>query len=386
MKYFPLVWAALWRKRPRTILTMLSIIACFLLFGLGKGFTQAFNAGVEVAGADRLVTVSKYSLTQILPYAFLQQIKGVKGVKAVTFASWFGGVYQDEKNFFAQFPVEAKSYLEMYPEIQMPQEQKQKFLDTRSGAIVARTLADRFHWKIGDKIPIQATIWPAKDGNNTWTFDLVGIFDNPDPAVRGQIEMMLFNHEYFEENKQFAKGMVGWYIEQSDNPSNNATIAHSIDDLFRNSPNPVRTDSEKACNQSFIKQMGDIGFLVNSILSAVFFMLLFITGNTMMQSVRERIPELAVLKTIGFSGRAVLALVLAEAIALCLIAGIAGLMLASGILPGIAAHVPGFAGMEMRSSAWVIGIGLTLVLALIVGLPPALRAMRLDIVNALGGH
>lgn len=385
MKFFPLIWAALWRKRPRTIFTMLSIVVAFLLFGLLKGFTQAFNTPSEFGGADRLVTISKYSLTQILPYSFLQEIRSIEGVKAVSYATWFGGVYKEEKNFFAQFPVDPRSYLEMYPEMQMPEEQKQAFANTRTGAIIAKNLADRYGFKIGDKIPIKATIWPATFGN-VWTFDLVGIFDNPDPAVRTQIEAMLFQHEYFDEARAFAKGTVGWYMVRSNSAANNAAIALAVDARFKNSPNPTRTDTEKAFNQSFVKQIGDIGLIVTSILGAVFFTLLFLTGNTMMQSVRERIPELAVLKTLGYTDNTVLALVLAEAVALCLLAALLGLGLSSSLLPLMADKIPGFGGMKLLPEAWALGLVLSLCLAVVVGLPPALRARRLSIVDALAGR
>lgn len=385
MKFLPLVWAALLRRKPRTILTMLSVAVAFLLYGLLQAFATALNAGVEVAGADRLVTVGRYHFTEILPYSFYQQIKTVPGVKNVTHATWFDGVYISERNFFPRMPVDPESYLALYPEIILPEDQKKAWLNTRTGVIVARALADRYGWKLGDKIPIQATIWPAKDGN-TWTFDLAGIFDNPDPATRSQIEMMLIRHDFFDEARAFAQGMVGWYVVQTEDPAQNLTVAKAIDALFLNSPNPTRTDTEKAFNQSFIKQLGDIGLIVKSILGAVFFTLLFLTGNTMMQSVRERTPELAVLKTIGFSDRAVLALVFAESLALCVLAAVLGLALAQFLMPGIAAKIPGFAGMELRAPALLMGIALSAALALVVGGLPALRAMRLQIVDALAGR
>lgn len=385
MKYLPLIWAALARRKPRTVYTMLSVAVAFLLYGLLQAFSTALNAGVEVAGADRLVTVGRYHFTEILPVSFYQQIKSVPGVKGATHATWFDGIYQSERNFFAKMPVDPQPYLDLYPEIILPPEQKQAWLNTRTGVIVAKALADRFGWKLGDKIPIQATIWPAKDGDN-WTFDLVGIFDNPDPATRSQIEMMLIRHDFFDEARAFAHGMVGWYIVQTENPARNAEIGKAIDALFLNSPNPTRTDTEKAFNQSFIKQLGDIGLIVKSILGAVFFTLLFLTGNTLMQSVRERIPELAVLKTIGYSDLRVLMLVLAESLALCVFAAVLGLLLAQILLPGIAAKIPGFAGMELRTNAFVQGVALSGVLALLVGGLPAVRAMRLQIVDALAGR
>ncbi|MCI0749170.1 MAG: ABC transporter permease, partial [Nevskiales bacterium] len=208
MKYFPLIWAALWRSKPRTILTMLSIVVAFLLYGLLQSVLQAFNAGANLAGADRLITTGKYSLTQLNPIGYVQQIQAVPGVKRVVFASWFGGIYQDEKNFFGQFPTDPEPYLELYSEILLPQAQKEAFLNTRTGAIVAKILADRYGWKIGDKIPLLSSLWPRADGSTAWEFDLVGVFDTQDPAARSQHEYMLFRHDYFDEARQYSKGLV----------------------------------------------------------------------------------------------------------------------------------------------------------------------------------
>ena len=387
MKYFPLLWAALWRRKPRTIYTGLSIAVAFMLFGLLQAFNTAINSGSERSGADRLVTTGKYSLTQVLPYSYYQQIQNIDGVSRVTHASWFGGVYQTERNFFAQFPVDVDTYLDIYPEIVLPEEQKLALQQTKTGAIVAKSLADRFGWKVGDRVPIQATIWPKADGSNAWEFDLVGIFDARTAAERAQQEMMLFRHDYFDEARKFGKGTVGWFISEVDDPSQLTAVAARIDAMFANSPSPVKTQTEKAFNQAFIKQMGDIGFIISSIMGAVLFTLLMLTGNTMMQSVRDRIPELAVLKTIGFRDGQVLALVLAESAMMCVISAAIGVGLAALVIPVMTPHLPGgFAGMELRPQAWMQALVIASVLAMLVGALPALRAMRLDIVNALAAH
>ncbi|MGB0219074.1 MAG: ABC transporter permease [Sinimarinibacterium flocculans] len=386
MKYLPLIWAALWRRKPRTIFTMLSIVVAFLLYALLSAVNAAFNAGVEIAGADRLITTGRYSLTQVLPFGHLQQVRSVPGVASVAGQSWFGGYYQKESNFFPQFPTQIEPYLEMYPEIVLPEEQKQAMLNTRTGAIVAKTLADRYGFKVGDRVPIIAGIWPLADGSNNWEFDLVGIFDTKNPKERSMYEMLLFHHEYFDEARQFGKGTIGWIVIKTEDPDRNEEIVEAVDDLFANSPNETRTETERAFNQSFVKQMGDIGLIMSSIIGAVFFTLLFLTGNTMMQSVRERIPELAVLKTLGYSDVGVLALVLAESLALCVLAALVGIGLAGLLLPGIAAKLPGFSGLALKPEAFAGALGIAVLLALIVGLPPALRAMRLKIVDALAAH
>jgi putative ABC transport system permease protein len=383
VKYFPLVWAALWRRKPRTILTMLSIVVAFLLYGLLQGVVQAFSAGVDIAGANRLITTGKYSLTQMQPIGHVNQIAATPGVKKVAYQSWFGGIYQTESNFFAQFPTDVEPYLEIYPEVLLPADQKDTFLKTRTGCIVIKALADRFGWKIGDKIPIQSTIWPQKDGSNVWTFDLVGIFDTKDAATRAQHEYLLFHNEYFEQARQFGQGTVGWFISTVEDPSKNAEVARAIDAQFANSPNPTKTDSEKAFNQGFVKQFGNLKLILSGIMSAVIFTLLMLTGNTMMQSVRERTAELAVLKTLGYQDHVVLWLVLAEALLLTCAAAAAGLGLASWLAPSIGAVMPGFSAMALTAGAALSGLLIAGVLAMVVGLPPALRAMRLDIVNAL---
>ena len=386
MKFFHLIWAALWRRKPRTILTMLSIVVAFLLYGLLQSVVQAFNAGVDISGSDRLVTMGKYSLTQLQPYSYVGQIKAIPGVKDVAFASWFGGIYQDEKNFFGQFPTEPESYLNMYPEIQLPADQKAAFIKNRTGAIVCKNLSDRFHWKIGDKIPILSTIWPKADGSKAWEFDLVGIFDAKDAATRAQHEYMLFHHDYFDEARPFAKGMIGWLIVRVNDPARNVEVSRAIDALFANSQYPTKTESEKAFNQGFVKQFGNLELIMACIMGAVIFTLLMLTGNTMMQSVRDRIPELAVLKTIGFSDSGVLWLVLAEAGLLCISAAVLGLGLSIWLAPKLGAAIPGFGGMELTSAALVLGLIVAAILALVVGALPALRAKRLNIVNALAGH
>ena len=385
MKYFPLVWAAVWRRKPRTILTMLSIVVAFLLYGLLQGVVTAFSAGVDIAGQDRLITTGKYSLTQMQPIGYASQIRSVPGVKKVAYQSWFGGIYQEERNFFAQFPSDVEPYLEIYPEVILPADQKETFLKTRTGAIVIKTLADRYGWKIGDKIPIQSTIWPKKDGNNVWEFDLVGIFDTKDAATRAQHEYLLFHHEYFEQARQFGAGTVGWFIETVEDPAKNAEVARAIDALFANSPGPTKTDSEKAFNQGFVKQFGNLKLILAGIMSAVIFTLLMLTGNTMMQSVRERIPELAVLKTLGYQNHQVMWFVLAEAVFMCGVGAAIGLALAAWLAPTIGSSMPGFAAMQVTVGSALAGLVLATALAAVVGLPPALRAMRLDIVNALTG-
>jgi len=386
MKYLPLLLAALLRKKTRTVLTLLSVAAAFTLFGMLDAVRVAFNAPQSVAGIDRLVVASRFSIIQPLPYGYLVRIGKVPGVKAVAYANWFGGVYQDPKNFFANIAVSLPSYLDIYPDIVLPEKQKQAFLTTRTGAVVGESLARRFGWKIGDRIPLQATIFPHRNGGNVWTFDLVGIYRAAQPELRGMEQQLLFRYDYFDEGRQSGQGTVGWYIVKVEDPAGADRVAQSIDHLFANSSDETKTQSEREFQLSFAKQIGDIGLIVTAIMGAVFFTLLLLTGNTMAQAIRERIPELAVLKTIGFTNRAVLLLVLSESVLLLSLGGLAGLLFARLGLPLISAASSGQLDLVMPMQSWLLGLCLMLLIGFIVGLPPALRAMRLRIVDALAGH
>ena len=384
MKYFPLIWATLWRKKTRTVFTLLSIVIAFLLFGVLETIDHAFShPSGGVTGADKLVTTNKYSITLSLPFADAQQIRSVPGVAETTWISWFGGYYQEPKNFVFALPVDTDSYFNLHKgEFVVSDEHMQAYRNTRTGALANSALLKKFGWKIGDKIPLHSTIWTRKDdGSLDWTFDIVGSFSAKDPTQAGaQATTLLFHYELFDEGRSFGKGSVGWFEERVNDASQSAAISSRIDALFANSPNETKTQPANDFAMAFIKQLGDIGFVLRAILGAVFFTLLFLTGNTMMQSVRERIPELAVLKTLGFGDGRVLRLVLAESLLLCVIAAIIGLALSYAMLPIIKIALQ---GVELTPSALIPGIGVAVLLALIVGAAPALRAMRLNIVDAL---
>jgi putative ABC transport system permease protein len=339
-----------------------------------------------VCGADRVVVGSLLSMTLMLPYSLLPQIQSTPGVKKTAYAAWFGGIYQDPKNFFPNFSV-GPDYLDLYPEFTLPADQRKSWEDDRSGAIVGEALARKYGWKVGDTIPLQATIFPTK-GSNDWSFKLRGIFRIDDEARKGQEQMLLFHWNYFDESNDYVKGRVGWYIVQLDNAGLADRVSHAIDSLSANSDHETKTQTEEAFNQGFAKQIGDIGLIVTAIMAAVFFTLLLLTGNTMAQAVRERIPELAVLKTIGFSNRSVMWLLLAESILLVVLGGLIGLGLAPVLMKAAVAGSGGFIQLPSGLPAETIAIGLVLMLAfgVLAGLLPALRGMRLNIVDALAGR
>lgn len=387
MKYLQLVWSAMFRRKTRTVFTLLSVVAAFLLFGLLDSVRSAFaGAAGSVAGVDRLVTVSKISFTLSLPKSLLPLIQDLPGVAKVTYANWFGGIYQDPKNFFPNEAV-ADNFFDLYPEWQLSQAQRKAFHDTRTGAIVGESLAKQFHWKIGDKIPLQATIFPQKSGSNDWTFDLVGMFRLADPKQKAQESALFFNWDYFDEARAFGNGNVGWYVTRVADRNQAQQVADAIDALSANSDHETKTQTEQAFNAAFVSQYGDIGLIVGAIMAAVFFTLILLTGNTMAQAVRERIPELAVLKTIGFSNQSVLGLVLAESLLLIVLGGAIGLVLAGVVVDAVRVAVGEAVPMSrVGASIWLRGLGLMLLIGLIVGALPARRGMRLRIVDALAGR
>lgn len=390
MKYLPLIWASLFRHKTRVFFTLFSVIAAFVLFGLLDSVRSAFTgASNNVAGADRLITTSKISLTLSLPKSLLARIQAVPGIATATYANWFGGIYQDPKNFFPSQAV-AENFLDLHPEWELPAEQRRAFQDIRSGAIVGESLADKFHWKIGDKIPLQATIYPQRDGSNTWTFDLVGIYHVSDPNLKGQENNFFFNWDYFDEARQLDKGMVGYYVLKLADRDRADAVAASIDALSADSDHETKTESEQAFTAAFASQFGDIGLIVEAIMGAVFFTLVLLTGNTMAQAVRERIPELAVLKTVGFSRRSVLLLVLAESTLMLVLGGVAGLGLAGVVVSAARNAMPAMGPTPLMvpvgAIIWLRGIVLTVLVGLAVGALPALKGMRIRIVDALSGR
>lgn len=385
MKYFPLIWAQLFRSRTRTLLTLLSVITAFMLFGMLDAVRVAFNSGGSVDGANRLVVASRLSITQTLPVNLRDRIAAVPGVRDATYAMWFGGIYRDPKNFFANYSV-APNFFDVYRNYEIPADQLAAFKATRSGAVVGEALAKEFGWKIGDTIPLQATIFP-RSGSNDWPLQLVGIFRARDRSTANNEErQLMMNWSYFDESNDYIKSKVSWFTVALDNPAHASRVAQAIDALSANSDHETKSQTESAFQQAFAKQFADIGLIVTSIMGAVFFTLLLLTGNTMAQAVRERIPELATLKTLGFTDGSVLWLVLAEAVLLVGVGGAAGMGLAALVLPVVASKSMGMLPTSVPMQTWLAGIGLIVLIGLVVGVLPALRARRLKIVDALAGR
>jgi putative ABC transport system permease protein len=335
--------------------------------------------GVDVAGVDRLVLMHKVSLIQLLPVSYADRIRSTEGVMHVGHSTWFGGMYQDKATQFAVMAVDPE-YFQLYPEARIPQEQREAWLADRQGVIIGRTTATKYGWKVGDRVPIQATIWQPKQGN-TWFFNVDGIYD----ADKGfDTSNFFFHYEYLDENRRGAFGMVGWYVLRIDDPSRAADVAARLDAQFANSSAETKTSTEKAFLQGFVNQVGNIKAIIISILAAVLFTLfLLVLANTMAQSVRERTSELAVLKTLGFSNGLVLGLVLVESILMALLGGGLGLAITYLAVEGGSFNNAFLPVFIMRSRDIAIGIALCCALGLVAGAFPAVTAMRLRITDAL---
>jgi putative ABC transport system permease protein len=381
MKFLHLIWNNLKRKKLRSILTLLSIMVAFILFGFLCAIKQALAGGVTLAGQNRLIVPHKVSIIQSLPESYKARMERIPGVARVTHESWFGGVYQDPKNFFAQMPVMPEEFLDMFPEIGLPPEQKQAWLQTRMGAIVGRKTAERFHWKVGDKIPIQSSIWAKTDGSRLWEFDIVGIFDAKDKAT--DTSPLFFRYDYFDEARAWNKGQVGWYLVRISDPDRAAEVARQVDQEFENSSVETKTEPEGAFIQGWAKQIGDITLITATIMTAVFFTILLVSGNTMSQAVRERTGELGVLKALGFTSSQVLSLVLAESCLLAVLGGGLGLVLAWLVIKRgdpTGGMLPLF---FFPTRDLMVGVGLSIALGLCAGIFSALQAMRLRVADAL---
>ncbi|HEX6163307.1 MAG TPA: FtsX-like permease family protein [Vicinamibacterales bacterium] len=379
MKFLPLLWSSLWRKKIRTIFTLLSVFVAFLLFGLLMTIRGAFSFGVDIAGLDRLVIIHKVSLIMPLPVSYKERLAATEGVATVSHQTWFGGVYQDPANFFAQMVVEPEPFMKIYPEFKIPEDQVKAWLADRQGAIVGVDLAKRFGWKIGDRIPITGTIWQPKQGQ-VWEFNIVGMYDGEASVDKTQF---FFRYDYLDENRRQGEGLVGWYVVKIADPSQAQQMGAKFDAMFANSSAETKTTTEKGFVEGFAKQVGDIGAIMIAILVAVLFTMLLVAANTMAQSVRERTSEMGVLKTLGFSNTAVLTLILSESVLIAVLGGSLGLAAAwlivqqgdptNGMLPIFV--------LPPRDVA--VGAVMVLVLGLIAGAWPAINAMNLKITDAL---
>ena len=383
MKYLPLIWAGLWRKRVSTVLTMFCVVFAFALFGLLHGFSAALGGIIDAMSDTRLRTMSRVNITQPLPLAHRARMQTVPGVDEVSYYNFFAGYYQDRRNSIQVGAIDVASFNAIYPDIKIEPQYIDAMLHTRNGALVGEDLAKEQGWKVGDRIPLGSAVWTRKDGAENWDFEIVGSYRSPSGKV--PTSELWINYDYFDEARAAANGTVTLYFLKIHDSSSAAAISERIDALFANSTNETQTQSEKDWVRAQIAQIGDIESFVNWIIAAVMFALLFVTGNTMMQSVRARIPELAVLKTYGFSDTAVMSLVLTESVLLCSVAAALGIAIAAVISPPIYRQF-GAGGLNLPLAVVATGIVLAIAFAIVSASLPALRAQRLSIVDALAGR
>jgi putative ABC transport system permease protein len=383
MKFLYLVWSNLKRKKLRTSLTLLSILVAFVLFSLLSALKLALGGGVNMADANRLVVRHRVSFIQPLPHSYQTRIASIPGVSAISHQSWFGGIYQDPKNQLATFPVEPELFLSMNPEITLPKGEKELWLKTRTGAVVGRALAERFKWKVGDRVPLNSPIWPSKSGG-AWEFDIVGIYDGAKKTA--DTTGFFFRYDYFDEARSYGTGLVGWYQVRVDDPKRAMEVASAIDAEFANSPAETKAETEGAMFKGFAQQIGDIATIVTAILGAVFFTILLVAGNTMAQSVRERTQELGLLKAVGFTNQLVLGVVLCESLLITVLGGILGLFFGWLMVTvlGQASFIRQFFPIFfVPGRDLIIGAMLAIALGFVAGILPAIQAMRLRLADAL---
>jgi putative ABC transport system permease protein len=381
---FVLIRKNLFRKKLRAALMIVSILIAFAIFGVLAAFERAFNAGQQVAEDDRLVVVNKINFTQPLPIAYFNRVRAVEGVRLVTHANWFGGYYQDPKNVLIVMAVQPETYLQILNnDFDFPPEMRQTFMRERTGALVGESLASKWGWKVGDRVPISSSIFSQKNGSRSWDMTVVGIFGKRKPQVN--TNFMLFQYEYFDETRSFGKDTIGWMVLQTTSPPVNDRVAKAIDQAFANSSYETATDTEKAFNKAFVAQLGNIALIVQLVVGAAFVTILMIVGNTMVMAVRERTREIGVLKTLGFSGGRVLRLVLGETLLLALLGGLPGIALAVLATLSLRQSLSNFIpGLTLEPSIILIALVLMVGLGLATGLAPAIHAVRLKIADAMG--
>lgn len=376
MKYLPLVLANLGRHKLRTVLTIASVALALFLFASLRTVVTTLAAAAQFGSARRLVVTNATGIVFPLPLAYANRLSAVPGVEGVSWANWFGGRYGDGKRFFANFAVDVESYLDLYPEIQLPPEQRAAFLQDRSSALVGQGLLNVFGWHLGQNVTLQGTIFPGD-----WTFTIRGVYTPSDRAIND--DMLLFHHDYFDERIGRA-GIAGWYVVRINDPNQAAQIAKTIDDQFRNSSSPTKTGTEQAFNASFATMWGNVRLLMGTIGIAVVFAILLVTANAMMMSARERTGEVAVLKAIGYQDRTLFGLVLLEAGVVTLTGAIIGLGGAKLLYRATNFNAAGFLpGFDVTGNTLLLGAGVALLLMLASGLIPAVRAARLPVIQAL---
>ena len=381
-RHAPLLFANLGRRRVRTILTIASVATAFLLYGLLEALRYAITGGVDLTGADRLIVTHKTSIIQTLPRSYLARVRGIEGVRAVTASTWFGGVYQSDRNQVTAQVAEPETFFQVYPEVVVDPQQRQNWLAEPTGALVGESLARSWGWKVGDRIPLRSNIYRKLDGGDTWELKIAAIYRMRDDA--GDTSGLFLPYQYFNESIRYGRDQAGWIVVRVRDPARSTEIARRIDSMFANSFTETKTSSERAFAQGFINQIGNVGAIISAIVSAVLFTMLLVTANTMAQSIRERTAELAVLKTLGYPGSLVLRLVLIESLLITFCGGALGIVLATFIARSARRALQQYLPLlQIPPHAYLYAFGCILLLGLLAGAMPAWQAWRLRITTAL---
>lgn len=383
MSDFLLVWKNLMRRKLRTFLMLFATFIAFLIFGVLAAFNNAFS-GDNGSATDRLVVVNKINFTQPLPISYPARIRAIEGVKQLSFANWFGGYFQEPRNQLVVFAVDHTTYLDVYDaDISVPEAAKKIFMTDKTAALVGRAMADKYGWKAGDRVPMNSNIFSQKNGSRVWDMTIAGVFDKKKEAL--DTNNMIFRYDYFDETRTFGKDTIGWIMLNLTSASVADKVSKQIDDMFANAPYETQTDTEKAFNKAFVAQFGNIALIVTLVVGAAFITILMIVGNTMAMAVRERTREIGVLKSLGFPGGRILKMVLGESLLLAALGGLIGLGLATlavGALRGAAGNFVG--GLAMTPAILGYGLPLIVLLGVLTGIVPAMSAMRMSIIKALG--
>lgn len=370
-----LVWANLARNKKRTILTIGSVAVAFFLFGLLRSVITTLDAASNLGSEARLVTSSASGITFVLPEAHANRLRAVDGVKSVSWSNWFGGYYQNPQDFFAQFAIEPETYLPMYPEIEIVQGDKDAFLRERTAALVGVGLLEKYGWKLNQTVTLKGTIFAGD-----WPFEIRAVYRPTNPSFGDDV--MFFHYAYLYERSN-GRISPGWFILQLNDPTRAPDIATTIDAMFKNSTAPTKTETERAFQAGFVTMWGNIGFLVTAIGTAVFFAILFVAANTMMMAVRERLGEIAILKTLGFGDRLLAGMVIGEAALITLLGGAIGLGLAKVAFMGRTPLSTFFPGFGVTGGTILLGLLLALLLGVITGAIPAWQSARLSVAGGL---
>jgi len=383
MNDLTLIRKNLFRKKLRAILLTLSILIAFFIFGVLGAFNRLLNAGVEMAAADRMLTMNSINFTVSMPYAYWGRVQGVDGVRNVSHMTWFGGYYQDPTQFVQSFAVDPETYLEAYPEIVLPADQAQAFIGNRTCLLVGETLAAQYGWALGDRVPLLSNIWEKPDGSSSWEFDICAIYSGAEPEFATTTAYL--HYDYFNEALAFGQDQISMMVINTTDPSVNERVAQEIDAMFANSPAETETADEAAFAKAFIDQLGNIGLIMIYVVGAAFGIILLIVGTSLVMAIHERTKEIAVMKTLGFPAPRIFRMVLIESVMLSLVGGLLGIGLAALVLQALASVLASvLPGMTLTGGIFGVALALMIAFGLVTGLTPAINAHRVRIVDAIG--